>query len=54
MHGNSSSLRCLGITTVWTEMPRGGHFAAMEVPELLVDDVRAFTRKLKDREKERP
>ena len=28
----------------WTEMPRGGHFAAMEEPELLVDDVRAFFR----------
>lgn len=26
----------------WTEMPAGGHFAAMEEPELLVDDVRAF------------
>lgn len=26
----------------WTELPRGGHFPAMEVPELLVDDVRAF------------
>ncbi len=26
----------------WTEMPRGGHFAAMEQPELLVEDVRAF------------
>jgi microsomal epoxide hydrolase len=26
----------------WTEMPRGGHFAALEAPELLVDDVRAF------------
>jgi pimeloyl-ACP methyl ester carboxylesterase len=25
-----------------TEMPRGGHFAASEVPELLVEDVRAF------------
>lgn len=25
-----------------TEMPRGGHFAASEVPELLVADVRAF------------
>ena len=23
-------------------MPRGGHFAALETPELLVDDVRAF------------
>jgi pimeloyl-ACP methyl ester carboxylesterase len=26
----------------WTVMPRGGHFAAMEEPELLVNDVRAF------------
>jgi pimeloyl-ACP methyl ester carboxylesterase len=26
----------------WTEMPRGGHFAAMEQPQLLADDVRAF------------
>jgi microsomal epoxide hydrolase len=26
----------------WTEMPRGGHFAALEVPELLVADVRGF------------
>ena len=26
----------------WTEMPRGGHFAAMEEPELLADDVREF------------
>lgn len=26
----------------WTEMPRGGHFAALEVPDLLIDDVRAF------------
>lgn len=30
--------------TRWTEMPRGGHFAAMEQPELLVEDVRAFAR----------
>jgi microsomal epoxide hydrolase len=28
----------------WTEMPRGGHFAALEQPELLLDDVRAFFR----------
>lgn len=28
----------------WTVMPRGGHFAALEEPELLVDDVRAFFR----------
>jgi pimeloyl-ACP methyl ester carboxylesterase len=28
--------------THWTKMPRGGHFAAFEQPELFVDDVRAF------------
>ncbi|TGD76229.1 epoxide hydrolase [Mangrovimicrobium sediminis] len=28
----------------WTEFPEGGHFAAMEVPELLVEDLRAFFR----------
>jgi len=31
----------------WTEMPRGGHFAALEEPELLVDDLRAFFRSLR-------
>jgi pimeloyl-ACP methyl ester carboxylesterase len=31
----------------WTEMPRGGHFAALEAPELLLDDVRAFFRALR-------
>ena len=30
--------------THWVDLPRGGHFAAMEVPELFVDDVRAFFR----------
>jgi microsomal epoxide hydrolase len=30
----------------WTEPPRGGHFAAMEVPDLFVDDVRTFYRGL--------
>ena len=30
----------------WTEMPRGGHFAALEVPDLLVPDVCAFYREL--------
>ena len=30
----------------WTRMPRGGHFAALEEPELLVDDIRAFFRDL--------
>src|SRR5581483_4393065 len=28
--------------TRWTEFDRGGHFAALEQPELLVGDVRAF------------
>ena len=28
----------------WTEMPRGGHFAAMEQPHLLADDIRIFFR----------
>lgn len=31
----------------WTEMPRGGHFAAMEQPALLAEDVRTFFRKLR-------
>jgi pimeloyl-ACP methyl ester carboxylesterase len=30
----------------WTEMPRGGHFAAMEEPELLASDIRAFAKEL--------
>jgi pimeloyl-ACP methyl ester carboxylesterase len=33
--------------THWTEMPRGGHFAALEQPKLLVDDVRTFFRKVR-------
>jgi pimeloyl-ACP methyl ester carboxylesterase len=28
----------------WTDMPRGGHFAAMEEPGLFVDEVRAWAR----------
>jgi len=31
----------------WTEMPRGGHFAALEQPGLLVEDIRAFARALR-------
>lgn len=31
----------------WTDMPRGGHFAAAEQPELLAEDIRAFFRKLR-------
>jgi pimeloyl-ACP methyl ester carboxylesterase len=30
----------------WTEMPRGGHFAAMEQPESLIRDIRDFGRKI--------
>jgi hypothetical protein len=31
----------------WSEQPRGGHFAAFEVPELFVDDVRACFRQFR-------
>jgi pimeloyl-ACP methyl ester carboxylesterase len=31
----------------WTVMPRGGHFAAMEQPELLAQDLREFFRPLR-------
>jgi len=31
----------------WTEMPHGGHFAALEQPDLLVEDIRAFARTLR-------
>jgi microsomal epoxide hydrolase len=30
----------------WANMPRGGHFAAMEQPDLFVDDLRAFAAEL--------
>jgi len=30
--------------THWADMPRGGHFAAMEEPALFVDDLRSFFR----------
>jgi pimeloyl-ACP methyl ester carboxylesterase len=33
----------------WTEMPRGGHFAAMEEPELLAEDIRTWFRTFRDR-----
>jgi hypothetical protein len=29
---------------LWTEMSRGGHFAALEEPEALAEDIRAFPR----------
>lgn len=31
----------------WSEFDRGGHFAALEEPDLLVDDIRAFFRTVK-------
>jgi len=31
----------------WTVMPSGGHFAALEEPQALVDDLRAFFRDLR-------
>jgi pimeloyl-ACP methyl ester carboxylesterase len=31
----------------WTEYDRGGHFAALQAPDLLVDDIRAFVRDLR-------
>jgi pimeloyl-ACP methyl ester carboxylesterase len=39
--------RFFGDIRSWTEIPRGGHFAAMEEPELLVGDVRTFFRGLR-------
>lgn len=35
--------RCCNVER-WTLMPRGGHFAALEQPELLTQDIRAFFR----------
>lgn len=33
----------------WTEMPRGGHFAALEEPELYAKDVQEFVRELRNK-----
>lgn len=38
--------RCYNVER-WTDMPRGGHFPALEEPDLLVDDLRAFFRGLR-------
>ncbi|HEX7096746.1 MAG TPA: epoxide hydrolase [Acidimicrobiales bacterium] len=32
----------------WSELPEGGHFPALEVPQLLVDDIRTFFRPLRE------
>ena len=31
----------------WTKMPSGGHFAAMEQPEILVNDIVQFAKMLR-------
>jgi pimeloyl-ACP methyl ester carboxylesterase len=33
--------------TRWTDMPRGGHFAALEEPQLLAEEIREFFRPLR-------
>src|SRR5262249_31503760 len=38
--------RCYNVQH-WAELPRGGHFAAMEEPALLAQDIRAFFRPLR-------
>ena len=32
--------------TYWSDMEKGGHFAAMEAPDLFDEDVRAWARSL--------
>jgi pimeloyl-ACP methyl ester carboxylesterase len=34
--------------TRWTDLPRGGHFAAMQEPDLFVEDLRAWGREIPD------
>jgi epoxide hydrolase len=38
----------LGTIKHWSEYDRGGHFAAMEVPGLLAEDIRTFCRPLRE------
>jgi len=38
--------RCYNVRR-WTEYPRGGHFAALEQPEVLAEDIREFFRALR-------
>jgi pimeloyl-ACP methyl ester carboxylesterase len=48
-----TTIRCVmdpfGQIEYWSEYDRGGHFAAMEVPDLVVADLRAFFRRLRHR-----
>jgi pimeloyl-ACP methyl ester carboxylesterase len=50
-HENFIPLRHLAEQTnnivQWTEFDRGGHFPAMEEPDLLIADMRAFFRKIR-------
>ncbi len=39
--------RCFTDIRRWSVMPRGGHFAAMEQPDALADEIRAFYRPLR-------
>ncbi|MEE6258443.1 hypothetical protein [Plantactinospora sonchi] len=45
-HGITRAIRPIAELTHrirrWTEFDRGGHFAALELPDEFVDDVRAF------------
>ena len=54
-HENFIALRHLAEQTdnivQWTEYDRGGHFAAMEVPDLLIADIQTFFRKLRATER---
>lgn len=38
--------RCYNVQR-WTEIPKGGHFAPLEEPEILVEDIREFFRTLR-------
>src|SRR5439155_23092015 len=40
--------------THWADMPRGGHFAAMEQPALFVDNLRSFFRTVRARPPDEP
>jgi len=45
LHDMESAVRAyLGNIVQYTLMPAGGHFAAMEQPKLLAEDIRSFIR----------
>jgi len=44
----ASSSRIGEIDSRWTNMSEGGHFAALEEPEALAADIRAFFRPLRE------